>query len=419
MNKPLVTIIIPTWNNEQYLRPCVTSILRNRATPGLFKILVVNNGHENSCDYLINQSTDLEVINAGDNLGWEGGIDFGLKHTDSEFVVFMNDDTVVPVTSRAWINQLLQHFRDPSVGAVGPSSNTVMGWQNMFVDTPFQVFTTKFIIGFCAMIRRKSFEEIGGMDLSLPGGDDLDWSIRIRDKGYKILIDRTVFIYHHGFKTGERLNGSASVTNGWNSFEMYHKVNTALIKKHGLKIWWDMMKGAWEPPKTGVVETVSDSEGKKIKALIKKDEKIILDIGCGPRKTLKRAIGVDFVKKGERIPTLDGDLRSDADVEADVSKDLPFETDSVDVIIARHILEHMIDPISALINWSSKLKKGGRLMIAVPNEEWHLTVPMNIEHVHAYTPQSMAVLLIALGLTNIEMHSSENSVGFIAVATKQ
>ncbi len=417
MNKPLISIIIPTWNNAEYLRPCIVSLLRNCATPGLSEIVVVNNGHPNSCDYLKGQK-GVRVINAPSNLMWEGGIDFGLKNTDSPYVVFMNDDTLIPHSSRLWLNQLIQHFRNPQIAAVGPSSNTVMGYQNIFADTPYETFEAKFLIGFCVMMRRSAFEQIGGMDMGLPGGDDLDWSIRLRDAGYKLLVDRSVFVYHHGFKSGERLNGPSSVTNGWNSYEMQEKTNLALIKKHGLAKWWETTKGAWFPPSVSFAQTTEDSEGNAIRKLLKKTDKVVLDIGCGARKTVKKAIGIDFVKRGERIPTLDGYSVSEGDIEADVSKDLPVKEKSADVIIARHVLEHMIDPVKVINNWISKLKKGGILIIAVPNEEWHLTIPMNYEHVHAFTPESIFNLLTAFGLSDIQILNPKNTVSIIAVAKK-
>lgn len=416
MNTPLVTIIIPTWDNFEYLRPAVVSLLTNQTTKGLFEILVINNGHPNSCDFLKAQK-QVKVINAGRNLGWEGGIDLGMKNSTSEFVCFFNDDAYIPTTSRLWLNNLLQHFRDPKVGAVGPSSNVVMGWQNIFADTRIHAFEAKFIIGFCALIRRSAFEQIGGMDLELPGGDDLDWSLRLRDAGYKVLVDRSVFVFHHGFKTGERIFGNPNSPQGWNSFEKTEKTNHALIKKHGFKKWWDLMKGAWEEPKIEWAKAWEDSEGITIKQLVKKD-KNILDLGCGSHKTIKRAVGVDMVPKGERIPTLEGDPVSDADIQADVSTSIPVENGTMDAVIARHILEHMIDPITALQVWIEKLRVGGRLILALPNQDWHSTIPMNSEHVHAYNPMSAVVLLGGLGLQDIKIVDSKNSISFIIVGTK-
>lgn len=416
-NKPLVSIIIPTYNNASYLYGAVTSLLRNQATKGLMEIIVVNNGHPESCNFL-NNHPQVKVINAEANLGWEGGIDLGLKHTDSQFVCFFNDDAMIPPASRLWLNILLQHFRDPKVAAVGPSSNVVLGFQNIFTDVFYHAFKAKFLIGFCVLMRRNAFNEIGGMDLTLPGGDDFDWSIRLRDAGYKLIVDRSVFVYHHGFKTGERVHGAPVDPNGWNSYEKQEKIDLALIKKHGLKKWWDCKKGAWEAPNSTYIDQLPDTEGKIIRSLIKDSEQSILDLGCAGNKTIDRAIGVDFIPKGERIGTLDGNPVSEADLVADVSVNLPVENNSQDVIIARHILEHMVDHVTVLLMWVQKLKKGGRLILALPNEDWHLTIPMNIEHKHTFNPQSTMVLFQSLGLTDIQIHDSKNSISFIIEGTK-
>lgn len=418
MSEPLITILIPTWNNPDYLRPAVTSLLRNQATPGLFEILVINNGHPNSCDYL-KGIKQVRVLNAGSNLGWEGGIDLGMKNSSSPFVVFFNDDAYIPQPSRLWLNNLLQHMRNPKVGAVGPSSNVVMGAQNIFMDVPYTAFRATFIIGFCVLMRRSAFEQIGGMDMTLPGGDDLDWSMRLRQAGYDVVIDRGVFVWHHGFKTGERVHGNPNSPEGWNSYEKTKKTNDALIKKHGLKAWWEMMSRQIITGDLGKYNY--DTEGKVIRKLIRKTDKAILDVGCGPRKTIKRAIGIDFYKRGEKIPTLDESTNpvfSDADMTGDVSKDLPVPDDSQDVIIARHILEHMVDHIGVLAHWISKLKPGGRLILALPNEEWHSTVPMNSEHVHAFTHQSTATLLNGMELKDITFYNSGNGISLIAEGTK-
>ena len=417
INNPLVTVIIPTFNGVDLVRGAVTSLLRNQATKNLMEILVINNGgHPNSCDSL-KGIKGVRVIDFEKNKGWEGGIMRGMENSKSEFVVFFNDDAMIPASSKFWLNTLLQHMRDPQVAAVGPSSNVVMGLQNIFNDIPIQIFESKFIIGFCVLMRRSAFEEIGGMDMDLPGGDDFDWSIRLRDKGYKIIVDRTVFVYHHGFKTGERVYGKPSDYNGWNSYERTEKTNLALIKKHGLKKWYDTMKGATQLPEVRHGKAWEDSEGDTIRALIKKSEKVVLDLGCAGNKTIKRAIGVDFIPKGEKIPNLDGDPVSDADIVADVSQNIPVDDGTVDVIIARHILEHMTDIVTVLLSWKAKLKKGGRLILALPNDEWHLTIPMNIEHKHAFTPQSTYTLFSGIGFEDIKIHNSHNSISFIIEGT--
>lgn len=407
-----LSIIIPTFNNYEYLQPCLDSILRNKTSVGLFHIYVVNNGHKNSCDWINNQ--DITVFNTGSNLGWEGALEYALEKTSSPYVLFLNDDTLIPLASNMWINQLLQHFISDEVGAVGPSSNVVMGLQNIFHQTELNVFTAKYLIGFCLMAKREAVVKAGGIDTSLPGGDDLDLSIRLRDAGYKLIVDKNVFVYHHGFKTGTRVAGDAQKMNGWNSFEMTEKTNHALIRKHGFKKWWDCIKGSFALP--SIVHTPThDTEGDIIRKHIV--GKKILDLGCGGNKTVANAIGVDMIAKNDFIETLVNTVSS-ADVNADITKPLPFTKGSIDTIIARHIVEHLMDSVTILRHWRTLLKKKGRLIIAVPNNAIHKSIPMNIEHVHGFDPVSMKSILEVCGYKIIKQLDGGNTISFITIAEK-
>jgi GT2 family glycosyltransferase len=235
-----VGLILVSWNNNQYLVPCVNSIM-NFADKDM-ALYIVNNGEPENMRW-VPKDDRITVIQNPKNLGWEGGIKAGLAVSKEEFVVLMNDDTFIPMISKNWINDLLAYFKDPKVGAVGPSSNYVMGAQQIFSPLPpeDQVLRLKFLINFCCMVRRSALDEAGGIDDTLPGGDDLDQSLRLRQKGFELLVDRSVFVYHHGAKTGERINGGSGQSGGWNSMEMTEKTNFSLIRKHGLRSWMDMM----------------------------------------------------------------------------------------------------------------------------------------------------------------------------------
>lgn len=226
-----VAIVIPTWDNPQYLYPCVSSLLKTCDAT----IYVVNNG---SAEYLTGlKDPRVWVLQQESNLGWEGGLKAGIKASSEDLILLLNDDTFIPPSSEGWLDTLTAHFSDPKVSAVGPSSNCVMGIQNIFMNGTPNVVPVNFLIGFCMMVRRSALEECGGIDDTLPGGDDLDLSIRLRKCGYRLVCDKNAFVYHHGFKTGERVNGGPDVVGGWNSVEMLEKTNFALIVKHGLKEW--------------------------------------------------------------------------------------------------------------------------------------------------------------------------------------
>lgn len=414
MNKAIVTIIIPTYNNREQLIPCINSIQRTALSDGLISIIVINNGEAHTLDDL-NRKNYLEIVDAGKNLGWESGLKKGIEMSDSEYVMFLNDDILIPDSSSGWIQKMLQHFIHPEVGAVGPSSNVVMGSQNMVVTTPKMIFCSSFLIGFCMMVRRKALIDAGGIDDSLNGGDDLDLSIRLDDKGYLLMIDRNVFVYHYGFQTGTRLFGDHTKKGGWNNYLYTERVNFNLIKKHGFRRWYEMMIGITKTkPQYAYSDNRTDTEGDIIRSLITKGK--IYEFGCGAQKTVPEAVGFDLVPKGHKIESL-SDAVSVADECFDVSKPFPEKIAPADCIIARHILEHCIDVVATLKNWKRQLNPSGKLIIALPNQNFWNTIPVNIEHVHAFTPESAKSLLEEIGFKKVNIYDANNGVSFVAEGT--
>lgn len=247
-----IDILIPTWNLPQYAVPCVASILRTLTEEIDAHIYVINNGDSTQSDFFP-KSPFLTVLNQDRNLGWESGLKAGLSKSSAPYVVFMNDDTYVPLSSYDWLSRMLVHFSNPHCGAVGPGSNVVMGGQNIFLDTPV-IFKVPFLIGLCMMLRRDVLDAVGGVDDTLSGADDLDLSYRLRRAGNYLVCDKSVFIYHHGFKSGERLLGGSHVKGGWNSVEKIENDNFGLIRKHGIRGFMDM----YHPPENIAVATGSN-----------------------------------------------------------------------------------------------------------------------------------------------------------------
>ena len=89
---------------------------------------------------------------------------------------------------------------------------------------------------------------------------------------------------------------------------------------------------------------------------IEESDKVIYDLGCSTFKTLDRAIGIDIEsKKGvDIVHTVD---------------DLPMiDSNSADVLLASHILEHIEDTTKTLKEWARILKPDGKLIIILPDD---------------------------------------------------
>jgi len=412
----LLHIVIPTWNNPQYLDPCVMSIVKTGILNDGARLLIVNNGKQPIKEQW-GGVKGIEVLEPGENLGWERGLDYALKKSDAKFVCFQNDDTFLPSSSCRFYQRLLTSFMDRNVAAVGPATTTASGLQTIYhPSAPMTRTEVNWLIFFTVMIKRDELDAIGGVDTVLPGGDDFDMSIRFRKAGKKLVIDPGAFIIHHGFKTGTRVygDGYAGVANGWNSPQMIERTQFALIRKHGFKTFYSYYYNQLVD-QMPFGDAPDDIEGQIVRSYVEGDK--VVELGCGATKTVSRSIGVDRIPAGEEIPHLHG-AKSVADIVADVQEELPIDEFSSDTVLARHILEHCIDPIKTLSNWNRILKFNGRLIIAVPDEGVTAGIPLNMEHAHAFTQESLRHLAEACGFQEIESKQTGNGISFVSCFKK-
>jgi len=254
-----VTILIPTFKNVAMLKNCLKSM---QGTTDDASVVIVNNGSDIfDMIELTSIIKNISIINPGKNLGWAGGINYALQELIAQkkcpdYVILMNDDTLILPGDTTWIHKMYDMMNaDYDIAAIGPSSNYVMGIQNMMNVLPMLHIDVNFLIGFCVMMRAKYFINIGMMDEGLTGGDDFDWSLRFKDEGYKLVCARDVFVYHHGCQTGVR------VRQDWGSEAMQKQVNDELIAKHGI----EKFKALWVPAREYVKELCTPMINKGIK----------------------------------------------------------------------------------------------------------------------------------------------------------
>lgn len=94
-------------------------------------------------------------------------------------------------------------------------------------------------------------------------------------------------------------------------------------------------------------------------------ERKILDIGGGDRFQKWLAPYKDLFKNSS-YKSMDYDDSTGADIVGDIH-DIPLEPDSVDAIICSSVLEHVKDPIRAVLELKRVLKKGGKIFVYVPS----------------------------------------------------
>lgn len=214
--KKTISIIIVTYNSLHDIKRCLSSIQACTNLP--YEVFVIdNNSTDGTRDYL-KGIKGIHVIINDENIGFARACNQGIQAAKGEYIVLLNPDTEV-TTDWAW--RMILHFRD-GVGAVGPVSNYVAGIQkyelyrkedpgkadNNGISDRFhewnknQSVETKLLVGFCMMVKSTVMDDIGMLDEDFfLGIEDLEYSWRLRQKGYKLAVATDVFIFHQGQKS--------------------------------------------------------------------------------------------------------------------------------------------------------------------------------------------------------------------------
>lgn len=210
----ITSIIIVTYNSLSDIKLCFDSITANTALP--YEIIVVDNASTDGSQELLKSLTVRKIILNKSNIGFSKACNQGIIEARGEYIVLLNPDTVV---TQGWDINMVAHFQDKT-GAVGPVSNYVAGLQkyenyikenlsgeiNVY-ELASKVYNwnkckgieTKLLIGFCLMIKREVIDDVGMLDEDLfLGNEDLEYSLRLRNKGYRLIVATDTFIYHKG-----------------------------------------------------------------------------------------------------------------------------------------------------------------------------------------------------------------------------
>jgi glycosyltransferase involved in cell wall biosynthesis len=114
---PVVSVIMPTWNGEQFLRPAIDSILNQTFTD--FELIVINDGSTDSTPRILAEYKDerLVVLTNEHNLGIAGATNRGLAVARGEYVALQDhDDTSLPQRLQTQVEYLDSH---PEIALVG------------------------------------------------------------------------------------------------------------------------------------------------------------------------------------------------------------------------------------------------------------------------------------------------------------
>lgn len=235
--KPLVSVIIPVYNNLRYTAVCLNAVLRELSSIPTEIIVVDDASTDGTADYL-ESCSGIRVLRHVVNQGFVQSVNDGAAIANGQYLVLLNNDTIV---TPKWISALLRTFdsRD-RVGAVGSQLRAPDGtiseagalvWKDgtaanfgrgRFASDPGVAFPRE--VDYCSaaslMVRADVFRAAGGLSSEFAPAyyEDVDLCFRIRAAGYRVLYQPDSVVVH--FEGG---TGGTDPRSGTKHFQALHR----------------------------------------------------------------------------------------------------------------------------------------------------------------------------------------------------
>lgn len=218
-NIPKISIVLLNYNNYEDTFTCVESLQQVRY-PNFDVIIVDNKSTNGSLEKLYRLKSDnIQIVDSGKNGGFAFGNNIGIKIANeegAEYVLLLNNDTIV---TENFLDKLLECFLyEENVGIatcrimynserdkVWYAGGTI-DWNNLRAihrEINGDVYRSKgmenveFSSGCCMMISRECLKKIGGLPEDyFMYYEDLDYCVKAKEAGYKIVYNPEGVIYH-------------------------------------------------------------------------------------------------------------------------------------------------------------------------------------------------------------------------------
>ena len=232
--------ITVSGGSEKFIIPCLGSLYENLKEPAQV-FLTSNLASDSIYDEIKRKFPEVSIIKNNVKKGFAENHNNIIEKTNGEYILILNDDTVVLDNA---IEKLIAYMnKNPDVAVISPQllnsdlslQHSTYGFPNLFTTTlgilgirkliPFNKFTYKFVSfffkrggsrfwehnktcevdtmrGACVLVRRKAIEEVGLMDeVSLAYGEETEWHYRFKKGGWKIIFYPEAQTIHYGGQT--------------------------------------------------------------------------------------------------------------------------------------------------------------------------------------------------------------------------
>ncbi len=220
-----VSVIIPTKNKPELCEVVINSIFSLTDYPD-FEILLIDNNSDDPAffemvkKYERDEPARFRCIRDTGGFNFSRLMNFGAASAKGDYLLLLNNDT--EVIHADWMTAMVEQAQFPDNGVIGArllyqnntiqhagviiglggiAGHTFVGFEK---DAPGYFYFLKTINNYsaltaaCCMVRKNCYDEIGGFDEELAVEfNDVDFCLRLKDRGYNNLYLPHVTLYHY------------------------------------------------------------------------------------------------------------------------------------------------------------------------------------------------------------------------------
>ena len=221
--KMKIAVVALNWNGKSWLEKFLPTLVKYSQEATVF--VADNASTDDSVDFVKNNFPNVKIIINHTNGGYSKGYNDSLKQIDAEYFVLINSDIEV---TEGWLSPIIDLMdSDKKIAACQPklldynNRNTFeyAGASGGFIDNlgyPFcrgrifddleqdngqynDAIEVFWATGACLFVRASHFNEIDGLDEDFfAHQEEIDLCWRLKNKGYKIMVQPKSVVYHVG-----------------------------------------------------------------------------------------------------------------------------------------------------------------------------------------------------------------------------
>lgn len=238
MPKNQVSVVIINYNSSKYTIDCIKSIKDVVESIIDYNIVVIDNNSDIE-DYkklktIVEKQQDIKLIRSKVNLGFSGANMLAVQHTNSEYVFFLNNDTILLNDCISILYNFMKSNKDVGV-CTGQMFNTDLSFHHSFNYFPTlsirllgsglmrsfkpekypnkkkeyaEPLRVDYVTGAAMFIDYSKFAEIGGFDTNyFLYCEEEDIAMLMKQNNYDIyLVPEAKFVHHMGKSTIRNFN---------------------------------------------------------------------------------------------------------------------------------------------------------------------------------------------------------------------